>query len=629
MRLLHLTAVGSDVPAASLEFAPRLTVVYGASEAGKSYVIEALDFVLGASSRLRDIPEAAGYRYMLLGIDFGTDDIVTLARSMRGGRVLVFDEDVRSLPDRPADRALAAKHRAGDTDTVSYYLLDRLGVADAKLRKNKRNDVVAMSFRNIAHLVLVDEERMQSRTSPVETGNYSTRTTERSALKLLLEGDDDSGLAAGEDPTAFRRVNRAQVEVLDRAITQVRAQLEGAPEGPECLDLLARVNASIQQTSASMSAGLAERDRVIARRGELQAEQRRQGARASEATALLNRFSLLDAQYLADLARLQMVRDAGTLLGYFDAEACVFCGASAEHQQREHAVYETVQLAESVDAEARRTRALRSDLASTLTSLQAALAQAQERSAELGLGVAAATAQLDEIDRRMLPAQEDLTQLIVRRSQLESWLGLWQRVAELEGLRESVAEEKPATVEPAADGVGLGTQRRFSSALRRVLLDWGVPGAEEGDFRFGDPPDVVLQERRRADRGKGMRSVLHAGFSVALSEYCLERDLPHPGFIALDTPVLTYRDPDVGNTAAPDTVTTGEAVDGLTGVGGDELMTGTVAQAFYDYLASIHPGQTIVLENQTPPRVDADGCEIVYFTGSAAHGRAGFYPVSD
>lgn len=619
MRLLHLTAVGPDVRAASLEFAPRLTVVYGASEAGKSYVIEALDFMFGAS-QLRDIPEAAGYRYMLLGIDFGSDDVVTLARSMRGGRVMVFDEDVRTLPGRSADRELAAKHRKDDTDTISYYLLERLGLANAKLRKNNRNEVVAMSFRNIAHLVLVDEERMQSRIPPVETGNYSTRTSERSALKLLLEGEDDSGLTAGEDPNAFRRINRAQIEVLDLAIGQARTQLEAAPERPECLDQLTRVSALIQQASTSISVELTERDRIVESLGELQAEQRRQNTRVTDATALFSRFSLLDAQYVADLARLDMVKNAGTLLGYFDAEACVFCGASPEHQQREHAVYETVQLAESVEAEASRTRALRRDLASTLAGVQAALSQGQERSAELGVAVVAATRQLSEVERRLLPTQDQLNQLIERRSQLEGWLGLWKRVSDLEAIRSDVAQEMPSMAEPVVDGIGVATRLDFSAALRRVLVAWGVPAADEAEFQLGEPPDVVLQQRRRGDRGKGMRSVLHAAFSVALSEVCSERDLSHPGFVALDTPVLTYRDADTGVPGKGDT-------DERNGSAADELMSGTVAQAFYDYLATSHPGQSVVMENQTPPRVNAEGCEVVYFTGSADHGRAGFYPV--
>ena len=68
MRLVHLTAVGAGLPPASVEFAPRLTVIYGASETGKTYVIDALDFMLGGRE-LREVPEAAGYRSMLLGVE--------------------------------------------------------------------------------------------------------------------------------------------------------------------------------------------------------------------------------------------------------------------------------------------------------------------------------------------------------------------------------------------------------------------------------------------------------------------------------------------------------------------------------------------------------------------------------
>lgn len=58
-------------------------------------------------------------------------------------------------------------------------------------------------------------------------------------------------------------------------------------------------------------------------------------------------------------------------------------------------------------------------------------------------------------------------------------------------------------------------------------------------------------------------------------------------------------------------------------------MSGSVAEAFYSYLATEHVGQTIVLENQTPPDVDENDCVVVHFSGNAASGRASFYPAPD
>jgi hypothetical protein len=108
-----------------------------------------------------------------------------------------------------------------------------------------------------------------------------------------------------------------------------------------------------------------------------------------------------------------------------------------------------------------------------------------------------------------------------------------------------------------------------------------------------------------------MRSVLHARFSVALGEYCVSRELPHPGFLVLDTPVLTYRDAEDAGSAAS---------------GEDELLSASVADRFYSYLQDESSCQTIILENQTPPEITAEGCSIQFFTGTKGSGRSGFYP---
>lgn len=615
MRLVQLSAVGSNVPPATLEFASRLTVIYGASEAGKSYIGEAIDYLFGAS-KLRYVPESDGYQDMLLTIDFD-GDVLTLARSLRGGKISVYEGDLRSIPEHPPLQKLAVSHQKGKEDTISFFLLDRLGLAGSVLRKNLRNETNALSFRNIAHLVIVGEERMHSRTSPVESGNPMTRTSERSTLKLLLEAEDDSGLDAGEDPVAFRRLNRAQLKVLERAIAQASVQLDGVAERQECVTMLARINQSIQGYSESVSAPLAEREQALVELNAYVDERRLHARRGAEAAVLDERFSLLDAQYSADLQRLEMVRSAGTLLGYFDAESCVFCGANFENQHRDHAIYETVQLTESIDAEMSRTVALREDLGLTIDGVRSAIRDSSEISSDLARKILEVTNRIADIEHQVAPVQDELRSLIERRSDLERWITLWGRIEELQALSSSVAQEQPETAEAISPGIGKRVRDSFSAKLQNVLSAWNVPGSENVEFTVEIEPDVILEGRPRADRGKGIRSVLHAGFSTALSEYCLENELPHPGFMVLDTPVLTYRDAE--NRAEDSDQEVPLSTDG------EESVAQTVAQSFYDYL-SVSPVQSVVLENQTPPTVDAEGCKIEYFSGTESRGRAGFYP---
>jgi DNA repair ATPase RecN len=60
LTLRHLCLTGPDKKPACVTFGHGLNVIYGASETGKSFIVEALDFMLGSSTELRDIPERVG-----------------------------------------------------------------------------------------------------------------------------------------------------------------------------------------------------------------------------------------------------------------------------------------------------------------------------------------------------------------------------------------------------------------------------------------------------------------------------------------------------------------------------------------------------------------------------------------
>lgn len=56
-RLRFLSFFGPQKPPAAITFGPGLNVLYGASNTGKSFIVEAIDFMLGGKPPLRDIPE--------------------------------------------------------------------------------------------------------------------------------------------------------------------------------------------------------------------------------------------------------------------------------------------------------------------------------------------------------------------------------------------------------------------------------------------------------------------------------------------------------------------------------------------------------------------------------------------
>ena len=87
--LRYLAFFGPDNPPADLSFAPGLNVICGASETGKSFIVESIDFMLGQENPVRDIPERDGYdvcsRRIRLAIESTDWPPVTLDRSVEGG----------------------------------------------------------------------------------------------------------------------------------------------------------------------------------------------------------------------------------------------------------------------------------------------------------------------------------------------------------------------------------------------------------------------------------------------------------------------------------------------------------------------------------------------------------------
>ncbi|MGD9950482.1 MAG: hypothetical protein AB7U29_18680 [Desulfobulbus sp.] len=204
------------------------------------------------------------------------------------------------------------------------------------------------------------------------------------------------------------------------------------------------------------------------------------------------------------------------------------------------------------------------------------------------------------------PISHELAALTKQHSECVSYLKTSEKLQQFEAKRKSIEPNTKKTkiniVRSAIDEI--------SSVVTRVQELLGIWGLEEArQVSFDEKTcDLRLLESPRTSYGKGKRAIFLTAYSVAVMEHALQINSPHLGFVAIDSPILTYRDPKHGK-SAQDTIEV------------------TVAEKFFEWMAAWQgPGQLIVLENEEPSDAMLNRIPHTLFVGPHSEGRRGFYP---
>jgi len=193
------------------------------------------------------------------------------------------------------------------------------------------------------------------------------------------------------------------------------------------------------------------------------------------------------------------------------------------------------------------------------------------------------------------------------RSRAEKSLALYEQIADLQRMKAQIADDSQVDGAIVSEGLSLSALREFSSELARRLGDWGYPDAQSVRYDRS-VHDIQAGDQFRAAHGKGVRAILHAAFTLSLAQYCFDREIAHPGFVVLDSPLVTYRPPD--------------------GAGAEELddsLPKGIVTAFYKDVQRRFDGQVIIMENIDPTEpLDGDSVDVV-FTKRLDQGRYGYF----
>ena len=608
-----LEFVGAGKLPAQVEFTAGLNVLSGASDAGKSFIFHALDFMCGAATPIESIPEAKGYTHVEVTLETTEGVRFSLQRSVLGG-----DFALMNLSEQDSTPiTLKEKLTRFDVNNISTFLLGLAGLDGKKVLKNAENELQDLSFRNLAHFVFVDEQAIIKKESPVHGTESVLKTAESNVFKLLLSGSDDALLVATKKRAVLKAELQAQATLLDKLIVDYKADLREQTAEPEGLtDQLGRLDAALERASENAAAHrLAMNSSLEARRSVWERmvaanERKEQGA------TMLARFELLDQHYVTDLSRLEALSEAGALFPPFSSKICPYCGAPrtshAPHPEEQLATKELEQVREACAVETAKIRLLRRDLQHAVEKLLSERANLDYQITQAEFALAQIAAEIRGVLAAELEsAERELRTLGAKRYEVQTALSLRGRIGDLEERYSAVqgALASASAIKPVRADLPPASIEALRKAFAEVLSAWTFPvdGAVSFDTK-GE--DFIVGSRRRREQGKGSRALTHAAFNVAIMDACRDLQLAHPGFLAMDSPLVTFRDADVDGNLPEDA-------------------KAQVKDAFYEDLA-VRAGkrQIIVFENEEPRPALASKINFLHFTGDSNIGRKGFFPAS-
>lgn len=608
--LKELEIYGPKVDPIKLAFKPGLNIINGASDTGKSYTYECIDYLFGSDTLPREIPEARDYSHVTLEIASYDGIFITFQRSLQSVSNISLAKCQIEDFSGAEKITLKRKHQTGNPETFSYYIMKEFGLEDIQLQINKSNKKRTASIRDLVHLTLIDEVSIIKKTSPLLSGNFTTKTAEKSFFNFLMTGTDASNLKTVTEPKIKRSNINGQLELIETLIDQLANEIDQFNKIEINSDyednVLDRMYEDLEVTQQAEERLSEERISIWETLQGLQ-------SRKIMIDELLNRFQLLASHYKSDLHRLEFVDEGNALLDQLISVNCPICGRefSNDHSHHDHPeIILTEDIMTAISSEVKKILVKLSDLEETVDTLK------KER-LEIEGSVSETQNRLSEIElliRKILGPK-----IGAIRGEIESALEFGRRRAEFNSLAdrmhqllvqkyELTQKDKKKTKLENTEFIDYVFLKKFSVEVQEILSNWKYADSLIVGFDI-KTFDIVINGEIRTIHGKGYRSISQTASIVALMNYCYSENRPHPGIVVIDSPLTAYKKAD--------------------SISDKDRLSQDIETAFFEHLAKTpRDRQIIIFDNKEPSQGIKDQVNYIHFSKSEKSGRYGLFPIN-
>ncbi|MDD3888741.1 MAG: AAA family ATPase [Syntrophomonadaceae bacterium] len=579
----RLIVTGSGKEPSVLKFTEGLNIICGPSDTGKSYVLEFIDYFFG-SDKIR-FDRNTGY------------DQVKLVVATENGRITLERQlDTKKIEVHSTDRDVKSGNYgiSGKKNNISDLWLQLIGIEDEHhIIKNSRFERQRLTWRTFSHMLLIKETNIFQEHSIIIPKQNTASTAALSALLFLTTGKDFAEAETHEEKKIKEARRNAIADYINKRLADFADRKTELGKLPylDALNLQEKVEAildDITKTEESIAESIKHNKQLLKDIFETNEQ-------LAECNTLYNRYQALRSQYVADIKRLTFIVEGELRKADIPANSkCPFCDGDIPVQEEQSYIDAShgelhriqLQLSDLVEAE--------SDLVFERSALEEKLATLNEQKSgvdtllnhELRPKVAVLKQKLSEY-RRAIEIQNESA--IIREYETTMKTELYEVLTE----ENSEAEFKIKSY------FGRDILDSLDGYLNKILNLCKYEGFSSAYFSPSSF-DVFINGKSKDAFGKGYRAFLNTVLAIALMEYLVECGRYAPGFLIIDSPILSLKER------------------------GDEKASDTIKSALFQYMMNNQNyGQTIIIENNIP-ELDYRKANVISFTKDTTHGRYGF-----
>ena len=559
-----LEVLGDTVKPSIIEFTKGLNVIYGASDTGKTFIYECINYMLGDSKVPKiTIAEAKGYTHCMLEIETFKGKKHLLTRYFNSEELTV---DTEQEPLKAGNK--------GKKKSISDFLLTLCSI-EKKDIKSAKGKTKKLYFKYLKKIFVVDEVKIIDTKSPILSGQNADKEFDKNLFKFVLTGEDDSDLVVllTKEETIERESKVALYkEIIESLGEEVIKDDNTIDNKIKELDEEIKV---FEKKYAISSQEFREYDR---KKNLLFKKIKENENELIGITEVLERGSILQRQYKSDIERLKASKEAGYAFNLFSITTCPVCNNKIESSNMMNyqnfltsAKYELKKITLLMEELKESQKIFSNDKIELLEKL---VSQNEEYDNLLEKLETNFNLKLKEISlkiKEFSQKRESLLRIQILQEKLNDYIEKKDEI--VEELKEDQEKSKPQNV--------LSTERlsEIVKLIKEILLDIKFDYSTEVGFSDKEL-DFTFGEKRRKDFGKGYRAILYAVFIISMLKY-LKTKPYQIGFAIIDTPLNPYKPDDEDD-------------------GG--MVNNNLANNFYRYLAdNIKDEQVILIENTDIP----------------------------